>query len=53
MRTRENTPSSKSYGLMLSKSMKKIGEHTYKLKTLGGWVEPLPVNNQDLKFYFT
>eukprot|EP00253_Pinus_taeda_P030307 PITA_30307 len=28
----------------------KIGLHTYKLKTLGGWIEPIPLNGQDLKF---
>ena len=28
----------------------KIDQHTYRLQTLGGKVEPLPVNGQYLKF---
>eukprot|EP00253_Pinus_taeda_P025193 PITA_25193 len=33
--------------------VEKIGHHTFKLQTLGGQVETLPVNGHDLKCYFT
>lgn len=30
----------------------KLSHNTFKLKSLGGRIEPLPVNGQDLKCYF-